>query len=234
MATNKCFNLIEIALAIGILSVGIVIIMSLFPVGVNENRKSVGINYSAIVAESIFSYISREANEPSNWDATLNLLPCSASVNTPPIILKPDGKLDPSTWITPGEGYIYKIADRDINDNLCTAGVYGIKIKTGDIIDFTAEALIWRQLFYAPSSTTPFYLKDLYVSGYTEDFDTSIDNSIRLEQIEKLITGINIEISWPAEKPYSQRNKNRYYFEVFNFGNVVPGGVTDKGSGPKK
>ncbi len=234
MALNKYFNLVEMALAIGILAVGVIVVMSLFPVGVNENRKSIGINYSAMAAESMFSHISREASEPSNWDATLNILPLSTSINTPPIILKPDGILDSSTWSTLEEGYIYKISDRDVNNIVWTEGVYGIKIKTGDVADFTAEALIWRQLFYSPGSMTPLYLKDLYVSGYTEDFNTSIDSTVRLEQIEKLIAGINIEISWPVEKPYSRRNKNRYYFEIFNFGNVVPGGVTDKGGGHKK
>lgn len=233
MAIDKYFNLIEIVLAIGILAIGISVVIVMFPVGVNENKKSIGMNYSAMAAESIFSYISREANEPSSWDATLALLPYSTSLNAPPIILKPYGKLDPSTWSIPEEGYIYKISDIDINDILWSKGVYGIKIKTGDIVDFTGEALIWRQLFYLFPATTPFYLKDLYVSGYTEDFDTSIDNTMRLEEIEKLIAGINIEISWPAEKPYSQRNKNRYYFEIFNFGNVVPGGITDKGGGHK-
>lgn len=229
---KKSFSLIEIALAIGILSLGAIAIITLFPIGINQNRDSIGTNYSSIAADTIFAYLSRETNEPTpQWGSVMATLPTSSATNAPPYIIKPTSVMNSSTWNVPEETIIYTASDIDINNNTVTKGVFGIKIQTGNIIDFTGEALVWRQLYYPTPSSTAYYLRDLYVAGYTEDFNTSITSTKRLENIEAIVAGINIEISWPAEKPYAKRNKNRYYFEIFNFNNVTPGGITSSGGG---
>lgn len=224
---KKGFSLIEIALAIGVLALGAIAILALFPVGINQNRESIGTNYSSIAADTIFAYLSRETNEPTpRWNSVMASLPTSTTSNAPPYTIKPTSVMNSSAWNIPEETIIYTAADSDINNNTVAKGVFGIKVKTGDIVDFTGEALVWRQLFYPTPGSAPYYLRDLYVAGYTEDFATSVIPTKKLENIEAIVAGINIEISYPAEKPYAKRSKNRYYFEIFNFNNVTPGGIT--------
>ena len=168
---NNSFSLIEIALAIGVLSLGAVAIVSLFPIGINQNKDSVGINYSSMAADTIFAYLSREANEPTPmWDTVMASLPESTATNAPPYIIKPTSVMNSSTWNVPEETIIYSASDVDVNDATVTKGVFGIKIQTGDIIDFAGEALVWRQLYYPPSGSGSYYLRDLYVAGYTGRF----------------------------------------------------------------
>lgn len=173
------FNLIEVALAIGILAIGLTTILSLFPLGFDRARESVGENYCAEAADTMFAYIANQAYK--NW-SVINSIPTTkpSSVST-----------NPSTWTQP-EGYygdIYQIPS-------ALAGVYGIKVSTlGGAVDFTGEALLWKTK-----------VKNLKVAGYEIG---EIDYS--------KAAGINLEISWPAEKQYAQRKKNTYYFELFNF-----------------
>lgn len=231
---KKDFSLIEMALAIGILALGAIALVSLFPIGINQNRESIGTNYASMAADTIFAYLSRETNEPTpRWNSVMATLPTSTTLNDPPYIIKPTSVMNSSAWNIPEETIIYTASDVDINNITITKGVFGIKVKTGDVIDFTGEALVWRQLYYPTPSSSPFYLRDLYVAGYTEDFATSISSTKKLENIDAIVAGINIEISFPAERPYSKRTKNRYYFEIFNFNNVTPGGITSSGGGNK-
>jgi len=225
---RKCFSLIEIALSIGILALGAIAIIALFPMGISQNKDSIGTNYSSIAADTIFAYLSRETNEPTpKWNSVMASLPTSTATNAPPYEIKPSSVMNTAAWNVPEETIIYITSDVDKNNVTVTKGIFGIKIQTGNIVDFTGEAIVWRQRFCNASAGSPYYLRDLYVAGYTEDKATSIDPTKRLSNIEAIVAGINIEISYPADKPYSQRTKNRYYFEIFNFNNVTPGGISN-------
>ena len=122
---KKNFNLIEIALAIGILAVGITAIMSLFPIGFQETRDSIGENYASEIADSTLTYIAREAYK--SW-SVLDNIPES----------KPSSALTDTSGWTKVEGDIYSTGGGD--------GVYGLKVTSGggDIVDFTGEVLIWK------------------------------------------------------------------------------------------
>ena len=65
---QKKFSLIEIALAIGILAVGLTAIMSLLPLGFQETRDSIGENYSSEAADSMLAYIARESFNSDSWN----------------------------------------------------------------------------------------------------------------------------------------------------------------------
>ncbi|MCF7791658.1 MAG: hypothetical protein K9M56_06635 [Victivallales bacterium] len=191
---KKYFSLVEIAIAIGILAIGVTAIMSLFPVGLSRSRGAIGKNYCADAADSLFAYISRAANASTgDWAGIVSLLP-REKVDIPDT-----GRLgsDFSFGDTANsEGDIYYDAD-DINTSGETVtagdGVYGIKVLTDHVVDFTGEALLW-QTDIPPAQVTG------------EEVSLSSDEAV----------GINLEISWPVEKPYSERKKNYYYFELRN------------------
>ena len=170
---KKLFNMIEIALAIGILAIGIVAILSIMPIGLKEDRVSKTQNYAASASDSAFAYVSREFD--NSWGG----LPLPSS--------KPATQLsNTDNWTASVEGNIYKPGVED--------GVYGIKMASGNgsIADTAGEVLMWQ---------TP--INNAMVGG-TEKLDFTS------------ASGLNMEISFPVEKPYEQREKYKYYFEMYN------------------
>ena len=180
---SKSFNLIEIALAIGILVIGLTAIISLFPLGFQGVRDSIGENYSSETADSMLAYIARTAYNDWGTDDTPGVIYNSSEIPT----VKPVSALTNTTGWAQLEGDIYNPS--------ADAGVYGLKIIAGDITDFTGEALLWKS-----------NVKGIRAAG--EDIaDLNYDEAAAL----------HLEVSWPVEKPYAQRAKNTYYFELFNF-----------------
>ena len=153
----KYFNLVEIAVAIGILAVGVTGIMSLFPLGLQETRDSIGENYTSETAESFLAYIASEAY--SNWDDVLNSIPTA----------KPSSSLTNTTgWGEPLTGEGGNIYYPDVGD-----GIYGIKVTSGEgsISDFSEEALLWKSK-----------VKNLAVAGEEiSEFDLSKAVTLHLE-----------------------------------------------------
>lgn len=119
--------MVELSLAIAILVIATISIITLFFIGIDESKSSIGQNYSAIAADDMFAYISRKADY--DWTSLLNDIPAS----------KPDSELTNTIgWII-NNGDIYQPSDSG-------GGVFGIKKFTRNSIeDFTAEVLIWQQ-----------------------------------------------------------------------------------------
>jgi len=120
------FTLIEIVIAIAILAIGVTSVMSLFPVTLHHTKNSIAQNYSALEAENIFAFLSREAY--TDW-SILNSIPGSI----------PSSKFNKdsiSTW-TKLEADLY-------DDSDTTDGRYGIKVQTNDVTDMTGEILLWK------------------------------------------------------------------------------------------
>ena len=182
---KKYFNLVEVALSIGILAIGVTSIMALFPVGFDRSREAIGENYCAEAADSLFAYIAREASVNGSWDVVTDLP--TDKVDIADTSMLGDG----FNFVSQAEGDIYTAVDSGLTS--AVNGVYGIKVQTGDVTDFTGEVLLWRS-----------DLPTLKISG--EDVDIPGTAAV----------GINLEISWPVGKPYSRRKKNFYYFELFN------------------
>jgi hypothetical protein len=177
---RKNYNLVEIALAIGILAIGMTTVVSLFPLGFQTTKAAIAENYSSQTGDSMLAYIARESY--SDWtivDDIPEAKPTSSLTNI-------------ANW-THAEGSIY------IPSPGTADGIYGLKVTSGDnntITDFTGEALLWK---------SP--IQNIMVDGNRLDLDNDYDESAAL----------HLEISWPIEKPYAQREKRTFYFELFNF-----------------
>ena len=72
------FNLIEIALAIGILAVGMTSIVTLFPLGLNEVNNAIRENYSSEASVSMMALIQTQAY--SDWNGIISLIPTEKPV----------------------------------------------------------------------------------------------------------------------------------------------------------
>ena len=94
---------------------------------------------------------------------------------------------DETGCTVPVEGNIYK------HSTVSKVQVYTIKAGSLTVTDFHATVLIWQSK-----------IKNMWFYNHSEDLPYEV------------ATRINVEISWPYEKPYAQREKRYYTIELFN------------------
>lgn len=178
------FNMVEVALALAVVGLGVTGIMSLFPVGINSAKDAIGDNYAADSADQLLHYMARVCDE--NWDTMIWDTVGNTDTGlpqAPPSISVGDVQSD---WGTATSGNIYDASKTGVTN------VYGIKQKSGDVEDFVAHIKIWKSPIVVMDTTPP----------------RTIPFSIA--------AALNIEISWPVGKPYAQRTKRHYYYEIYN------------------
>ena len=115
------FNLVEIALAIAIIGIGMAGIMALYPVALKAARDSVGNNYSMLAGEQFLSYLKGLTD--SNW----TFINTSVQATRPTIS---DTTTATNDWAD-NFGNIYTTGT-----GLVAGQVYGIKMGSGNVTDF--------------------------------------------------------------------------------------------------
>ena len=178
------FNMVEIVLALGVVAVGVVSIMALFPIGLNANRDAVARSYSADSVDQFLHYYAQLLKRSdTNWTNYQTGLP----------LAKPSVADDRTlSWTQQGSTNFYYSSGN--------AGFWKIEqmASGSDLVDFSAICRVWKNPLSA----------DYYDSGSSTWQSDTIDYAYAL--------GINLEISWPVQLPYAQRQKELYYFELFN------------------
>jgi type II secretory pathway pseudopilin PulG len=186
------FNLIELMLALGVIVVGLVSVMALFPIGATANRDAIAENYSAMAAEQMLNSLAHYIRSSAgNWTAATTggfpTLPAAATDAVDDIADQQPVPANDYTIAVPAAlsgvaGDVYmKTA------NTFTEG-FRIECKNADYTDFEGMMALWQEQININGSAIP------YTFG----------------------TALNIEISWPAQLPYERRQKARYRLEVFN------------------
>jgi hypothetical protein len=192
------FNLIELIIAIGVIGIGFAGIMSLFPVALNSTRDAIGDNYSSHVANKFLIYIARNCNDPTKkFDSGTKdfwqeyIYPASSNPMVTDESLIDESTVNFST--PPVEEGIYTSTNK--SDGKQNPGLYRVEQGSSSltITDFRATIRIWKST-----------VKNMciYQKNYPE-----IDYAYAVN--------LNIEISWPSEKPYDKREKRYYTLDVF-------------------
>ncbi len=190
------FNMIEVLLALGVIAIGAVSIMALFPYGFASSRDSVAESFAGDSADQFLHWYAAQARSTGGWatytgDATW--LP-----TTKPAVPAP-GASEAPTWgasvaITPNLLY---------QQHTVAPGVLKVTFQRGDstqpIVDLSSVYRLWREDVTIPDP----------VPG-------SGGSDISLSPLSAL--AINLEASWPAELPYQRRQKAVYRLEVFKPG----------------
>ncbi len=196
---RKYFNMIEVTLAIAIVALGMAGILALFPVGFQSARDSVGDNYVNDASQLFLSYIKLRAKEDisippatqtqvnidSVWDDVIDVIPLTKPDAPTPSIDTTDPSL--SVWTQAEVPNLYYCG---------TDGLFRIYSGSG-LNDFKAGVRVWKTRIVSPilnQAGTAWIYNSPY---YTE------------------ACGLNIEFSWPVEKPYAQRTKRFFYYEIF-------------------
>lgn len=201
------FNMVEVALALAIIAIGISSILVLFPVGANANKAAIANNNLADIAEYMMSYI--RAGVTSEWRniTSSNENNSAAYFFTNSIGDQPDSKgdegvvletimIDPNKVIEDNPN-LYRL-DSNSNQSFLFAQV------SGDSIDFAAVVKIWKEEI---EMDVP-YIKNGKAFEYVKlPSGTDIDKFARV---------LCVEISWPAQAPLKNRERRVFRQEFFN------------------
>ncbi len=195
------FNMIEIVLAIGVIAIGVISILTLFPVGLKSGRDAMATDYSAQVADEMLHWLEQqirlETTTPDGWTRYITdtnaWLPEKSSAPAPKdfSLGAADGHNPEWTlyWKGSPPHTVYKLI-RYVDQPGGTANKYD---SGTDILDYSAIAVVWRSQVTVPGRTgSPVALP--YSAA----------------------ARINVEISWPAQLPYSAREKRTYSLELFH------------------
>ena len=214
------YNLVEVILALGVVAIGVVSIMALFPIGASASRDAAMETYSSNAADEMFHMLQFMAlNDGDSLDDSWNKwIKNDTKLETS----KPDydeANTEKDKWERLGDttkgidSNIFKTkstkkgvfllishhdssADKDAT--LADAGdTESDSTITYEKVDFRAVVLAWKE-------------------KVRED-PTDASKDIDFDEAAKLV----IEVSWPEEMPYAARQKRYFSYEIAKPGAYV-------------
>ncbi len=179
------FNMIEITVAIGVVAVGMVSLMVLFPIGFNAHRDAIGESYASDLADQVLHVMKYDIQK--NWTKVASLPASKPTVADD--VRTVAGSTQP---FKTSDGAFSNIYTAEKEGGGSTDGYY-VEMKTGSMTDFSAQVLVWKS-----------------------DVNVTLNNSTTWPATtQNKAIGLNMEISWPAGKPYKNREKRCFHLEVF-------------------
>ena len=202
-STRHFFNLIEIAMSLGIVGFGVSAIMSVFPAALQNAENSIGQDYVSNASDLFISYISTEAKVFGQWDGVVvNGLPSAKPDETIDdaalIATSPIDTDSPNVFGSSDPGIYAVIQWNDINAD----GV----MDSGEHTDFEGIVRIWTDTLGAGSIN----VRNTTLSSYDNSNTSPVNITTQFG------VGIFTELSWPKHKPYSRREKRLFYTELSN------------------
>ena len=241
------FNMIEIALALVILAVGLSSVLVLFPIGLNAGKSSVAENNLADVAEQVAAYLQSELTVPANWkeDGSVGG-PALAEFSAEPSDAEIDAMSDVSKFdaVTVGtdsnkiDGLLSYTKDGKtyyLYRQYANISGDGNIAEADRAVDFEAmirvglDTASLKEQYY-PVVGTP---KTGDVDGQrklsatyertnpAEPKDTRLNITSMDDLLKACCKTVIVEISWPADAPWAKREKRVFRLEIFNE-NFVP------------
>lgn len=208
------FNLIEILISFIVIMFALFILVSLFPLSMKETREATNLNHIAGLTESLSSFVKRLPLE-SNTDFSLSDFPTTKPTSDTSRIIYPkltDDDFDSAEDIafqtkflkhkssTPGL-YLLSAYDEIANGSTTT------KTKLAEI-----EVRVWHS---AVSSSSDFSGNSTWISNPAEFKDNSLQSTSALTSLHyPTVTRVNIEFSWPLNKPYADRQKKFFFLTI--------------------
>lgn len=209
--------MVEIALALAVLAIGISSILVLFPVGINANRSAIADNNLADISEYLMGYLragcvaewaaiaAAKNDAPNDGDYFFSKSGNMATSLSDLTSLTAETYGDKSGVDPTAAAYtgttnqitdtLYKVATSDKANS-----VFLYKQTTGDLVDFAAIVKVWRE-------NPDFRIRKA---------DNTIGDIPSPGTLRPYATVLCIEISWPAQAPYAQREKRLFRQEIFN------------------
>ena len=228
MNISRRYNLVEVILALGVVAIGVVSIMALFPIGANASRDASMETYSANVSDEMLQFVKYRLKEvgetdkqddiDQRWEDLVGKTGSTGAITE----TKPTkAKLDVDTTKLDDTG-VWKTPD--------TAIFGSIFNDTHTIYQHDTEKQVFQLLGHR--NTDDIKLGDTDSSDPTKDFATNVDfRAIAYIWKEQIVIDqtqaddskipydsgarIIVRVTWPAEIPYDARQKADYVLEVF-------------------
>ncbi len=213
------FNMVEIALAMGIIAIGLTGVFGVFPLALNTTRNAVGTHFSSNMGEKFVQYIAQEASDQtatdSDWINNHNTIAVNGNLDLYFPLGYNQSVADLNTDSFLKGGTLSNGADDEIE-----MGGWCLATTTEKLYDASNGGVV-----YAGTDSPGHYFllsSDNYFHGegivWKSPIYTGATNADSIPM--NIAMGINIEITWPFEMEYSKRkawgNVKRYYLEVFN------------------
>ena len=220
MLMKRYFNMVEVMLAIVVISVGLASVFVLFPAGLNAHKKATADSSIADLAELVISSVRTQIDiDTSSGDNFSEISWANYDDKSD------DTKVEiKDTWEVVD---LLKTGDKD-NDDVQNASllrhkdkenVFWVRQVSGPkderFVDFSAIARVYCD----KNSFNDDYFFDYKAgsAGYRKGSALSLKDSKGAEvKVGEFLLPMVLEISYPAEVPYSEREKRYFRFEVFN------------------
>lgn len=179
------FSLLEVVLALVVITFGLISVLALLPANLRATRDSVADTHSSQIGEHLIQAMStamEDAPDDATWVAKALDLPTSK-----PGTAEPDEGW--TSWLSQ-EGVTYWRAGE--HQEFVRADMHR---DGADYSEFSAIARVWRQ--------------PVTISSYTDGAwsTRTLADSVAI--------GLQVEVSWPAQAPYSGRQKSLFTLNVF-------------------
>ena len=210
------FNLIEIMLAIVILALGMTSVFVLFPAGLSNHRTAMAENSIADVAELVISRIRAESalsvTKEGFSSEVLNRFPERSELFDAADKLKEPASIDWEDGLTSSDPWTLKEVSSGLFMARQISGPQG-----NHFVDFSAMVAVYKddtldnEIFVPMKWDSQMHFGDVEKSG-------TGTNSGQIKDLEtgNFILPLVMEISYPAELPYDEREKAYFRFEIFN------------------
>ena len=211
------FNMVEIALAMVVIALGISGILGLFSVGVNAKKAAISENNVADAAEYILGVCKAYISNKYENDESITLEKIGLKergdtdpneVNTTDWSVDTDRQftLDNSTPEPKTSGLYHKGGDNNtIPQIFCYMAVRG-NSTDGYVTDSQLQGYIWVSKIQAA------FADATGVSGKDGEGNTTK----KVELGYQYGVRVHLEVSWPVEKPYEEREKKVFVMDVMN------------------
>lgn len=235
-AVHFRFNLIEIALALVILAIGLSSVMVLFPVGLNASKSSIADNNLGDVAERVAAYVQAKYTSSGKWGGS-GAFADENAIKT----FDPEGTSSPTAdkfgtseadgmdglfeyTDTTGTYYLYRQYSN------ASKGNGGNNGNADRAVDFEAmvrvgwdAATLGNQYYLDLDTSNPAQFKSY---SRATSSDATLNGSPMAGKTGSAILGmccrtLIIEISWPADVDWANREKRIFRVEIYNE-NFVP------------
>lgn len=220
------FNMVEIALAIVIIAIGLSSVLVLFPIGINATREAIEESLAPEISEYVVHHIRSQFL--NTWQSTPDATAFSGISAT----------YEPLKNITPAvaNGIEDTVTNfPELKQTASTPGLYKFS-RTTNGETFSALVKVWRPVddpsdpVKQNSLEKTLYIPDVYgLSSNPQNtadgirYDDGSGNPVNTRPLltagnlfQKFSQSVCVEISWPVESDEEERNKRTFRVDIYN------------------
>ena len=239
MKTTYKFNMVEIALAIAIIAIGLSAVLVLFPVGINATRAAMDENSSADVSEFVANFVrgqclSHWKTTYEDWRSGSNPLTSNLTFSAPSGLWatsKPDTPANPDDEKNLSEITGYTVTKTTPQSGLrrigaADSGLFRFSRVTAEGEEtFAALVKIWSASddltgdINTEKGTCPLYIPDAANSFQPKRVKTgeiALTSPEGEVQLSSFAQSVLVEISWPTTAAEEDRTSRTFRVDVYN------------------